>query len=198
MFPEFKNVTFNTAPYKYFTSSPNINDECTEELLNWFEFKAPWKLVETDFYEQYEFSLNSCEDLGYAQFLIDEKTLFSIRTQVERLFEIELIEYVEVVAHKLVKGQTIRIHNDFLGEQDSETHRVLLQLNRGFEDSNGGYLMIFNNSQTESLKEVIPPISGSVQGFEISKDSHHAVSTIHSGERYTIVYSFRKKSENTL
>jgi len=34
------------------------------------------------------------------------------------------------------------------------------------------------------------PISGSTQGFAISPNSHQAVSTVHGGERFTIVYSF--------
>ena len=95
---------------------------------------------------------------------------------------------VEVTAHKLVPDQTIRVHNDYI--VGGESHRLLLQLNRGWEPSNGGYLMFFGGPEPETVSEVIEPINGSVQAFSISPRSYHAVSTVHRGERFTVVYSF--------
>ena len=51
---------------------------------------------------------------------------------------------------KLVKGQTIRIHNDYLGEEEeAETHRILLQLSENWKEDNGGYLMFFIDSKSD-------------------------------------------------
>ncbi|WP_135458911.1 cyclophane-containing peptide 2OG-Fe(II) oxygenase YhhC [Vibrio echinoideorum] len=194
MFPKFKNVKFYDTPYKHFTSSSNLNEKTIQELLSWLDLEAPWKLVETDFYEQYELSLNSSDNLGEAKFLIDQDTLSQLRAQVESLFKVNIEEKVEVVAHKLVKGQTIRVHNDYLQEDHRETHRVLLQISKEFKESNGGYLMTFNGPNSDDLNSVIPPIPGSIQGFEISQNSHHAVSTVHGGVRYTIIYTFKERS----
>lgn len=192
MFPSLNNIDFKNAPFKFFTSSPNTEEGTMSTWLDWFENQAPWRLVETDFYEQYEFSLINADLPECVSALVSEDTLNHVKSQVEGLFNVRLSSDLEVVAHKLVKGQTIRVHNDFLNIDDRETHRVLLQLNRNYDESNGGFLMMFRGKEPEDLAEIIEPISGSVQGFEISSESHHAVSTIHSGERYTVVYSFRE------
>ena len=44
-------------PFPYFLSDKCLPQALEAALLNWFETEAPWRLVETDFYEQYEFSL---------------------------------------------------------------------------------------------------------------------------------------------
>lgn len=100
------------------------------------------------------------------------------------------LELTEINAHKLVGGQTIRIHNDFIGGE--ETHRVLLQINRGWDDAMGGMLMLFAGPRVEDVARMVRPTHASATSFEISPTSFHAVSTIHAGERYTIVYSFRR------
>ena len=50
--------------------------------------------------------------------------------------------------------------------------------------------MFFNGPEPEMATNVIEPVSGSVQAFAISPRSHHAVSTVHADNRFTIVYSF--------
>jgi len=192
MFPVIEGMTFNQEPYRFFSSVPNTEKEKLLNWIEWFEQSAPWKLVDTDFYEQYEFSLLNVDLPSHIQHLASKETLNKLILFIEDNFKVKLSSTVDAVAHKLVKGQTIRIHNDFLAEKNRETHRILLQLNRSYKVANGGLLMIFNESSPESLSEVIEPVNGSVQGFEISKKSHHAVSTVHGGERYTVVYSFRE------
>jgi 2OG-Fe(II) oxygenase superfamily len=105
-----------------------------------------------------------------------------------RSFEVRLEEKVTLVAHKLVPGQRIAIHNDYLvGE---ETHRLTVQLNRGLCDADGGLFLLFNSSDASDIHRILRPLSGSAIAFAIGPDSHHAVSRLHSGERYTLVYSF--------
>ena len=69
---------------------------------------------------------------------------------------------------------------------------MLVQLNRGWDDANGGILMLFAGSRAEDVERMVRPTHASAVSFEISPTSFHAVSTIHSGERYTLVYSFRR------
>ncbi|QHN05363.1 2OG-Fe(II) oxygenase [Granulicella sp. WH15] len=95
---------------------------------------------------------------------------------------------IDITAHKLNRTQKIRIHND--ARPDGETHRFLIQLNRGWSDENGGMLMLFRGPEVETLEDVILPTSRSAFGFEISPASYHAVSQVHQGDRYTLVFSF--------
>ena len=104
------------------------------------------------------------------------------------MFGRRLRERIDCTAHKLVQGQTIRIHNDYIPGE--ETHRLLLQLNRGWRDAQGGYLMLFNSQDPSDVHRVFLPANDSVVGFAISERSNHAVSTVHGGERFTIVFSF--------
>ena len=93
------------------------------------------------------------------------------------------------IAEKSVKpGQRIRLHNDFIA--GAETHRLMIQLNQGWKDENGGFLLFFNSADASDLHKVFRPVHNSAVGFAISPESYHAVSTLHAGERFTLVYSF--------
>ena len=71
-----------------------------------------------------------------------------------------------------------------------ETHRLIVQLNRGLRDEDGGFFMLFNSFEPQDVYRILRPVGGSGIGFEIGLNSNHAVSQIHRGERYTLVYSF--------
>ena len=187
MFPELDAINYHSVPFEYFTGRVKSPWSCME-ILDWFETDAPWKLTVAGFYEQYEFSLLDFSLPPVVRCLASSETRTVLRRQMSECFGRPLSERVEVTAHKLVAGQTIRIHNDYIA--GGETHRLLLQFNRGWESAHGGYLMFFSGPEPESVSEVVEPISGSVQGFAISPRSYHAVSTVHQGERNTLVYSF--------
>ena len=111
-----------------------------------------------------------------------------MKSLVESTFNVKLTDRVDLTAHKLLPGQKIRIHNDFI--PDAETHRVLIQLNSGWKDENGGILMLFNSDNASDIHRAFRPLHNSCVAFAISPQSFHAVSTIHASERYTLVYSF--------
>jgi Rps23 Pro-64 3,4-dihydroxylase Tpa1-like proline 4-hydroxylase len=181
-------------PFPYFTATEGFGEGVGSAILEWLESEAPWELVETDFYEQYEFSLSGVPTPPHLEFLKGKPFLDDLRSKVERIFGARLQERIDCTVHKLVPGQRIRIHNDFIPGQ--ETHRVLVQLNRGWYDDQGGFLMFFNSEDPSDVHRVFSPIHESVVGFAISEDSNHAVSTIHGGERFTLVFSFYARSDH--
>ena len=87
---------------------------------------------------------------------------------------------VDVVCHRLLPTQKIGIHNDYLVGQ--ETHRLTIQVNRGLTDTDGGVLMLFNSNDATEIHKLLHPLSLSGFAFEISADSHHAVSQVHGGD----------------
>ena len=175
-------------PFPYFTAFEGFSEEIGSTLLSWLETDAPWELVETNFYEQFEFSLSGVRTPPRLRFISSLSFLDNLRRRVEHVFGVALAERIDCTAHKLVKGQRIRIHNDFI--PGGETHRVLVQLNRGWHEDQGGFLMLFNSQDPTDLHKVLSPVHNSVVGFAISERSNHAVSTTHSGDRFTLVYSF--------
>jgi len=186
-------LEFFAEPFPYFTAAEGFGEGVSAAILEWLETEAPWKLVEADFYEQYELSLSGVPAPQHLEFLTGKSFFDDLRSKVERIFGARLGERTDCTVHKLVPGQRIRIHNDFIPGE--ETHRVLIQLNRGWHDGRGGFLMFFNSQEPSDVHRVFSPTHDSVVGFAISESSNHAVSTIHDGERFTLVFSFYGRSD---
>jgi Rps23 Pro-64 3,4-dihydroxylase Tpa1-like proline 4-hydroxylase len=165
-----------------------ISEELEQALLAWLESEAPWRLAVMDFYEQYEFDFEDVELPSNLKPLFSESTMQELRMRVGVLLSTSLKPQVDITAHKLKSSQKIRIHND--ARPDGETHRFLIQLNRGWTREHGGLLMLFRGPGVETLEDILFPTSRSAFGFEISTASYHAVSQVHQGDRYTIVFSF--------
>jgi hypothetical protein len=183
------------APFRYALAERCLPPAFERALLDWLETAACWRLIETDFYEQYEFSVLEQRLPRSVVPLANPDNLAAIREDMEKLFEVSLDERITLVAHKLVPGQRIAIHNDYLvGE---ETHRLTVQLNRGLRDEDGGFFMLFNGFDASDVHRILRPVSASGIAFAIGPYSHHAVSRLHGGERYTLVYSFYARTNET-
>jgi Rps23 Pro-64 3,4-dihydroxylase Tpa1-like proline 4-hydroxylase len=177
-----------SEPFPYAVSARAFDDGVSTDILAWLESEAPWKLVETGFYEQFEFSFVDAVLPAGLTFLREQTFIDSLASEIRRLFGVSLSGRVDATAHRLLPGQRIRIHNDFIPE--AETHRLLIQLNRRWRDEDGGFLLFFNSPDPADVHKVLRPVHNRVVAFAISPDSHHAVTTVHGGERYTLIYSF--------
>jgi Rps23 Pro-64 3,4-dihydroxylase Tpa1-like proline 4-hydroxylase len=111
-----------------------------------------------------------------------------MQLRMAELFGVDLSPRVDITAHKLIPGQRIRIHNDFI--PGAETHRLLMHFNRRWQDDNGGLFLLFNSADPADIHKIFRPVHNSAVGFAITTTSYHAVSTVHTGERFTLVYSF--------
>jgi Rps23 Pro-64 3,4-dihydroxylase Tpa1-like proline 4-hydroxylase len=164
-----------------------------DSALAWMETEAQWSLRVANFYEQWEMHLDETTLPSRLALLLHRSTVGCfVRTMFGPFTEAKLA-LVEVTAHKLLPGQTIRIHNDYV--EGEESHRLLIQLNRGWTDTQGGLLMLFDGSRVDGVRRLIRPLHASAMAFAISPKSFHAVSTIQSGERYTLVYSFKASQQ---
>jgi hypothetical protein len=188
---DFARRSFSGTPFKYATFEQCLAALVAEPILRWFETTAPWNHVETDFYEQHEFS---CWDaMGpEAKYLTSERLIDALRDEMTAVFGHQLQPDVTVVAHRLVPGHRIGIHNDHL--IGGETHRFVIQLNRGLSDADGGLFMLFKSSDPSDIHAMFRPTSLSGLAFEISPTSYHAISQMHGNVRYSVVYSFFRAS----
>lgn len=176
------------VPFHYFLSTRCLLPEIEAALLDWFEDDAPWRLVEADFYEQYEFDLRDAHLPEPLSALVTSDMLDRLRRRMEDALGDALGPEIQAVAHRLDPGQRIAIHNDM--RPGGETHRLTVQLNRGLCDEDGGFFMLFNSDDPGDVHRILRPVSASAIGFAIGEDSHHAVSRLHGGTRFTLVYSF--------
>ena len=190
MMPLFENTAAAASPFPHAVISRVLTPADAAAALQWLQGGAPWSLRLESFYEQYEFSLLETDLPEALRGLLALEFIQSVRDFLRDAVGAEgWLELVDVSAHKLVAGQTIRVHNDFIGGE--ETHRLIVQLNSGWSADNGGILMLFDSDSADDVSGAFMPIHGSGFAFEISPRSYHAVSTIRGGERYTLVYTFR-------
>jgi Rps23 Pro-64 3,4-dihydroxylase Tpa1-like proline 4-hydroxylase len=179
-------------PFPHVSISHVIERKDADRLLQWMKTRAPWTLRVENFYQQYEFSFLSINSELEFEGLLTDFFIGDVAHALKRAFTITgELQVIDVGAHMLKPGQSIRIHNDFLDGE--ETHRLLIQLNEGWEAEHGGLLMLFRDQQPESLSKTFIPSHGSGFAFEISPSSFHAVSTVRERERFTIVYTFRAR-----
>ena len=188
------NVEVFSKPFHYIVSPEVFDPQAGYTILAWLESNAPWELVKADFYEQFECSLWEVQLPTSLLFLREYAFVAAIKQRMAELFKVDLGHRVDITAHKLVPGQRIRLHNDFI--LGAETHRLLIQLNRGWQDNNGGLLLFFNSADSADIHKIFLPVHNSAVGFAISTTSYHAVSTVHAGERFTLVYSFYERKDH--
>jgi len=188
----FTDARHHAAPFPHLRIRTILSEDDADRALNWLRYDAPWTLRIEDFYEQEEFSLLGTNLPSEMSFLMDRSFAVPIRESISSHFQLSrLLTLVDVCAHRLTPGQTIRVHNDFI--EGAETHRLLVQLNSGWEKEKGGLLMLFSGPTPEEIHSIILPRHRSGFAFEISHRSFHAVSQIKDEERYTLVYSFRER-----
>lgn len=188
--PSFQYVRASADPFPHVRVSNMLSPDAADRALGWLRTHAPWALRIESFYEQHEFSLLATELDDQIADLVSPAFIEVVCTELRERFAVdEELTLVDVAAHRLTSGQTIRIHNDYLEGQ--ETHRLLIQLNDGWSAERGGLLMLFAGEAPESLRHIVMPTHASGFAFEISPSSFHAVSTIRDGERYTLVYTLR-------
>jgi Rps23 Pro-64 3,4-dihydroxylase Tpa1-like proline 4-hydroxylase len=178
-----------TAPFAHATHPAPLSAELCEAALSWMETDAPWRLRIASFYEQWELHLDPQTLPSDLHALLADETVDALQRLLLAPIAAAPLKLTEVTAHKLVPGQTIRVHNDH--RPNGETHRLLIQFNRGWADEQGGLLLLFGSAAADDVRRILRPLHRSAMAFEISAQSFHAVSTIQRGERYTLVYSFQ-------
>ncbi len=178
-----------TAPFAHATHAAPLPPDLCEAALAWMETDAPWHLRIASFYEQWELHLAPQALPADLHPLLADETLEALQKLLLAPIAGAPLRLTEVTAHKLVPGQTIRVHNDH--RPNGETHRLLIQLNRGWADEQGGLLLLFGSAAADDVRRILRPAHRSSVAFEISPQSFHAVSTVQRGERYTLVYSFQ-------
>ncbi|WP_341790501.1 cyclophane-containing peptide 2OG-Fe(II) oxygenase YhhC [Rickettsia endosymbiont of Polydrusus tereticollis] len=187
---ENKDMQIQENPFKYFIAKKFFTDEYANILLKWVQGHTAWTRVIKHFYDQYEFRINKSDSLpSFVNVLVETEFLQKIRKYAEYAFKVALKDKIDVDLHKLLPGQAISIHNDHTGNPDYETHRIVVQLNNGMTVENGGILCTFKSNSIDNVDKAIRPMHNSCFGFEISKDSYHAVSPVIYGERFTLIFS---------
>ena len=192
MLLNFSKIRFCPKPFRHFTAECFADAGFSARLLRWFEQKADWKARKIqNFYRYSDINLRTSDLDSELSFLIEEGFLTQLQQKVGDVFGVPIKGYVDVTGHRLAAGDRIRIHSDFVTLRF--THRLLVQVNRGWEPKNGGVLGLLDRDPEMSgrprVKRIVPQHRSGF-AFEVSKKSFHKVSRVTSGERYTLIFSF--------
>jgi hypothetical protein len=191
---DLTSMTRFKEPFPHCRVPSILSAQDAARTLRWLEEDAPWRQRIEEFYEQDECSLLAAELTEDVRPLIDPTFTTALVDALRKVFGIDGdLTITEVAAHRLRPGQTIRVHNDYIGGE--ETHRLLIQLNTGWHLEQGGLLMLFGSAAAEDVRSVMVPAHRSGLAFEISPRSFHAVSQVKNGERFTLVYSFGRRRD---
>ena len=182
-------ISFDAVPFPHISSPQGLHHSLELSVFNWFEDSAPWNITIADFYEQNEFDVLKADLPAELRCLVSKETIKNIEQHLKTSFGPDKLELVGVVAHKLVDGQRIGIHNDFINGE--ETHRLVIHITNNWKEDNGGFLMLFGSSNVNDVSKIVYPLNNFAFGFEISLRSYHAVSKIYNFSRYTLIYTFR-------
>jgi hypothetical protein len=162
--------------------------ELADELLAWLDGAAPWNRRVAPHMDQFECDLFQCGVPASIAGLIAPATLWGLRADMERLFDVQLGDVCAVVAHRLVGGQGVGIQT---GEPAGgrETHRLIIQLGGLPSGDCGGQLLLLSAADMDHLHASLGPIHNTAIALALSSRSYHAVARLRAGVRYTLVYS---------
>ena len=134
----FDHVVRKTTPYAHIVSPRFYTETFAETLLGWLESRQDWHLKEGILFEHYELGFSRFTHCKEIEGLWDGAVLARLRDAVTRAYwnsRFEPDQYSRSQAS--FPGQFANIHTDMIPE---ETHRLVVQLNRGRADDLGGTL----------------------------------------------------------
>lgn len=185
-----ENVQERRTPFPHFVSMQAFDRAVADAAYAWLHAHAHWHHHVSTFFDQHERGLIDADlprELRDA--LVSPAVLRLLRQRMETLFAVSMADVFDVVAHRLVPGQGIGLHTDRPSAGD-ETHRLVINLGREFDDSQGGHLILFHGRDPDDFACAFRSIHNTAVGLEMSERSYHAVADVIAGIRYTIVYSF--------
>ena len=186
-----RRIAFFSEPFPHFACPEFLDAATADALLAWLEAR-PWRPVGLDGYDGYCDAPLTASNLPEAlSGLVAPAFLVQLRQLMAQFFAIDSSGHVRVTAHRILTGGALSAHTDV--SRIRFTHRLLVQLNRGWKPEYGGLLRLHDgipHAGQETLWKSVPPIHRSGFAFEVSQRSFHSVTPVLHGQRYTLSYTF--------
>ena len=182
----------SNRPFPHLEAENSLDAALADALLTWFEENAHWQIKKLNGYTGYtDISLFPGDLPSELDLLLLPETFSHLRSCMGKFFAIDPEGYVRVTAHRLLAGASLRPHTDLAPLRF--THRLIVQLNRGWTRANGGLLCLADNERfcnEQKSPKLITPTHNNAFAFEVSQRSFHSVTQVVKGERYTLSYTF--------
>lgn len=185
-----KLLKASSHPFAHFVLSDFYEAQFANMLSCWLSSEPIWCRAAHHFYDQFEFNFKDapCIPEFIASPLLTSAALSMVKELAENLFGTQFRRNLWVGAHKLVDGQGIGIHTD--SAPGEESHRIVVQLSRDWQDDFGGNLVFFGSDDVSDVRSIFRHVFNTAIGFSLGGASYHAVSDVSHRERLTIVYGF--------
>ena len=95
---------FDSDPFPHLLIEKLLSDQTEVELLRWLESVSFWKIIKTEFYEQYEFSLLDFSPPDDLTELTSNRWISELESLFDTYFNVPQLNLVDITAHKHVSG----------------------------------------------------------------------------------------------
>jgi hypothetical protein len=184
------DARFSPTPYPLLWTDCALEPRLADDVLDWMETGIEWDLHAGEFFEQWERDLLQCPHPPSVAPLFRQDVLDDLARRVGDVFGTPMSSRMTVVAHKLVRGQEIGVHNDD-PDVGYETHRLVVQLNRSRHS--GGRFRVHASRNASDVIDAIDPVHNCAVAFAMSSRSWHSVEAMGDWSRYSLIYSFWSK-----
>jgi len=182
---------FQTAePYNHVYLANILRAEVADSLHAEYGM-LPWRLAETDFYEQYEIALLDCVAGSLGPWLKHLRRVllsFEFSRAISKIVDTPSLRVGDIACHRSTPGQQIGIHTDY--SDNAESCRLTIHFNPNWSTDEGGLFVVFAGGELKSASAIYSPKHNTAILFRISPESFHAVTPVESTrERYSMVVS---------
>jgi 2OG-Fe(II) oxygenase superfamily len=182
------------APYPHGVVEQVLADEVAEGLADWIADPATWLACDQADPPRRSFYWSSHGAPAPVADLLTVPLMAQLRMEAQEAFGKRFAEDFPVSANRYPAGQGIRIHNDYFPDPAAHrhffTHRLIIYLSRDVDPGNGGLLGIFEQDDPATQVRTIVPGFNAGTLMAMGPHSHHAVSTVRTGVRYSLGFSF--------
>jgi len=186
-------VETDADPFPYLIAAPALAPAQADAFLHWLEATPDWHLNDGGFYAAFECDLARRKAPDRIANLFSPAALAALEEQATRMFGLPLVLSGAIAAHRMDVGQGIGVHTD-TPRPEEETHRLVIILARNQDAAAGGHFVLLSGRRPASARRFIPLAHNTAIAFPLTEASFHAVTTLRSGCRFSIVFSFRPAS----
>lgn len=185
-----RSFRFEEIPFPHIKIAPLISVKEAEELLRLLD-NMVWKRTTQEFYE---FNIPTDLDKKTLQHLLSSWRIGDrIRTYLQSYLDVHLGGEAIIDSHQYVPGTGIGVHTD----GSAREARFVLNLNRGWQSSQGGVWVLSQNSNLKQFARYLPPLHNTGFGFLTRGGSYHALSERFSSSSYAVIFRFRIKRNDS-
>jgi hypothetical protein len=180
---------WSPRPFAHFRAAPALSERLASDLLSWMERAEGWRRHANDVYRSATIHLSPA-NAPRAVRLFEDGHLAQVKAVAEAAFTCRFRQEVFVSANRHAPGDAVGMHNDHVEPASRDrfffTHRLVMYLNPDWQPEHGGVLQLHGRHGAVEVR--IDPLHNTCVGLAMGRHSHHSVTAIAQGSRYSLVF----------